>query len=83
VVRRCFELAAQRLTDCQVASQVGLRLTHLHEILTNPFYLDQLRDGSPASVSAAIPTELWNQVQLIRGQFARGRASPRERPGAA
>jgi len=76
VVRRCFELAAQGLTDRQVASQVGLRLTHLREILTNQFYLGQLRDGSPASVSAAIPTELWNQVQLVRGQFARRHRGP-------
>ena len=48
LVRRCIELAAQGLTDRQVASQVGLRLTHLREILTNPFYLGQLRDGWPA-----------------------------------
>ena len=48
LVRRCFELAAQGLTDRQVASQVDLRLTHLREILTNPFYLGQLRDGWPA-----------------------------------
>jgi len=76
VVRRCFELSAQGMTDRQVANEVGLLLTHVREILTNVFYLGRLRDGSSASVLPAISPELWNRVQVVRGQFARRHRGP-------
>jgi hypothetical protein len=38
VVRRAFDLSAAGLTDRQVAAQLGLKLTHLRELLINPFY---------------------------------------------
>jgi DNA invertase Pin-like site-specific DNA recombinase len=75
-IHRCFELSAQGFTDRQVASEVGLRLTHVREILTNSFYIGRLRDGSPTSVPAAVTSELWNHVQLVRGQFARRHRGP-------
>lgn len=43
VVRRAFELSASGLTDREVAAAIGLRLTHLREILTNPVYLGPAR----------------------------------------
>ena len=75
-VRRCFELSAQGLTDSQVAAEVGLKLTHLREILTNRFYVGELRDGSAALVPAAITPALWDRVQVVRGQFARRHRGP-------
>jgi DNA invertase Pin-like site-specific DNA recombinase len=81
LVHRCFELSAQGLTDRQVATETGLRVTHLRELLTNRFYLGELQDGSAASVTPAINGELWDRVQVVRGQFARRHRGPvRYRP---
>lgn len=45
VIRRAYELSASGLTDREVAVIVGLKVTHLREILKNPVYIGQLRTG--------------------------------------
>ncbi len=80
LVRRAYELSAAGLTDRQVAAEVGLRLTHVREVLTNPFYVGKLRDGSPSALGALIEPAIWNKVQALRGRYSRRhRGSPRRR----
>lgn len=57
--------------DREVASRVGLRLTHLREVLTNPVYRGRLHRGEPAATGPVIAPELWDKVQLVRGRFRR------------
>ena len=38
IVRAIYRWAAQGLTDGEVASRVGLKKTHVSELLTNPVY---------------------------------------------
>ena len=45
IVRRAFELSASGMTDREVAVAVGLKLTHVREILKNPVYIGRLRTG--------------------------------------
>ena len=57
IVRRAFELSASGLTDREVAVTVGLKVTHLREVLSNPVYIGRLRtgedSGGPPLVSQA------------------------------
>lgn len=71
VVRTAYELSASGMLDREVAARVGLRLTHLREILTNPVYRGRLHRGEPAATGPVIDPELWDQVQLVRGRFKR------------
>jgi hypothetical protein len=66
VVRRCYELSAAGATDWEVAAQIGLRKTHVAEILTNPIYAGRLRTGEPAGVPAIVEAGLWSAVQNAR-----------------
>ncbi len=71
VVRSAFELSASGMLDREVAARVGLRLTHLREVLTNPVYRGRLHRGEPAATGPAIDPALWDAVQLVRGRFKR------------
>ncbi len=71
LVRTTFELSASGMLDREIAGRVGLKLTHLREILTNPVYRGRLHRGELAATGAAIDPELWDRVQLVRGRFKR------------
>lgn len=71
LVVRAYDLSAAGLTDRQVAVQVGLQLTHVHEVLTNPFYVGRLRDGSPSMLGALIEPATWDRVQTLRARYSR------------
>ena len=71
VVRQAYELSASGMLDREVAVRVGLRLTHVREVLTNPVYRGPLHRGEPAATGAAIDPVLWDVVQLVRGRFKR------------
>jgi DNA invertase Pin-like site-specific DNA recombinase len=76
LVRRAFELSASGLTDREVAAAIGVRLTHLREILTNPAYLGQLRTGEASGGPALIPTPLWDQTVVVRSRYSRRNRGP-------
>jgi hypothetical protein len=76
LVLRAFELSASGLTDREVAAAVGLRLTHLREILTNPVYLGQLRTGEASGGPALISPALWDQTMVVRSRYARRNRGP-------
>lgn len=76
VCRTVFALAESGATDKVVAQQVGLQLDVVRGILTNPIYVGQLRDGSPASVEPVIERATWDRVQALR----RGRNARDGRP---
>lgn len=71
IVRHAYELSAAGLTDRQVAGEVGLRLTDVREVLTNPFYAGRLRDGSASSLGPLIETTTWDKVQVLRARYSR------------
>lgn len=71
VVREAYELSASGMLDREVANRLGLRLTHLREVLTNPVYRGRLHRGELAATGAVIEPELWDKVQLVRGRFKR------------
>jgi DNA invertase Pin-like site-specific DNA recombinase len=66
VVRRAYELAATGQTDLEVATAVGLKKTHVGELLTNPIYAGRLRTGEPAGVAVIVDPGLWAKVQAMR-----------------
>jgi DNA invertase Pin-like site-specific DNA recombinase len=76
LVHRAFELSASGLTDRQVAAAVGLKLTHLREILTNPVYLGHLRTGEASSGPALVSRALWDKVVVVRSGYARRNRGP-------
>lgn len=71
LVRQAYDLSAAGLTDRQVAAQIGLRLTHVREVLTNPFYAGRLRDGSPSALGPLIAPATWDKVQTLRARYGR------------
>ena len=83
VVRKAFDLSASGLTDREVAVALGLKLTHMREILKNPAYIGQLRTGEPSGGPALITPDLWDKVAVVRTRYARrnrGRVSQRTYP---
>jgi DNA invertase Pin-like site-specific DNA recombinase len=73
VVRSLFADAAAGFTDRELARRASLSLHVVRSTLTNPIYIGQFRDGSPASVEAMIDTATWNRVQSVRAaRNARG-----------
>lgn len=70
-VRRAYELAAAGLTDREVAQAVGLRLKHVAEILTNPFYAGRLWRGEPSALGPLVDLDTWERVQEVRARFSR------------
>ncbi|MDA8204417.1 MAG: recombinase family protein [Chloroflexi bacterium] len=71
LVQTAFELSASGMLDREIAGRLGLKLTHLREILTNPVYRGRLHRGEPAATGPTIDPELWDRVQLVRGRFKR------------
>lgn len=71
LVHRAYDLSAAGLSDRRVAEQVGLRLTHIRELLTNPFYAGRLRDGTPSALGALVDPAKWDKVQALRFRYAR------------
>lgn len=71
VVRQAYELAAAGATDREVATGVGLRPTHVAEILTNPFYRGHLRTGEPTALGPLIDPLVWERVQALRARYSR------------
>jgi len=65
-VRRTFAAAARGQPDRTVAADVGLPIDTVRGILTNPIYIGQLRDGSPASVQPVVDVASWQRVQQLR-----------------
>ncbi|HYI67155.1 MAG TPA: recombinase family protein [Candidatus Limnocylindrales bacterium] len=65
-VRRVFDLSASGQSDRRVGSDVGLPLDTVRGILTNPIYVGQLRDGTPAAVAPVVDVATWDAVQRIR-----------------
>ena len=76
IVRRAYELAGEGWTNNEVAHAVGLRPTHVREILTNPFYAGRLRSGEPAHATPVVSAELWDRVQTLRSRASRRKPGP-------
>jgi DNA invertase Pin-like site-specific DNA recombinase len=70
-VRRAYSLSAGGNTDGQVADAIGLKKTHVTEILTNPVYRGMLHGGEKAAGGAPIDQVLWDRVQERRRSHAR------------
>jgi DNA invertase Pin-like site-specific DNA recombinase len=68
VVRRAYELAAQRRTDREVAAATGLPLFTVRGLLTSPLYVGRLRTGERAHWPAVVERELWETVQAVRAR---------------
>lgn len=83
VVRRAFVLSAGGMRDREVAAQIGLKVTHLREVLTNPIYRGRLRTGEPAATPPVIDPALWDQVQETRRRWARRNCAPVRHRGYA
>lgn len=82
LVREMYNMAAGGATDREVERVTGRKRTWVAEILTNPFYMGVLSDGSRRT-DHLISEELWNQVQVQRGRYARqhpGNGSKRTYP---
>jgi DNA invertase Pin-like site-specific DNA recombinase len=71
LVRRAYDLSAAGLSDREAAAQVGLRLTHVREILTNPFYRGVLRTGERSALGPLVDPQQWDQVQALRARYSR------------
>ena len=71
LVRRAYDLAGAGWTDRDVAAATGLRLKHVAELLTNPFYVGQLTDGSASVLGELVGPELWKRVQALRSRYSR------------
>lgn len=71
LVRRAYDLSAAGMTDREVAANVGLRLTHVREVLTNPFYAGWLSDGSKSALGTLIEPVIWDKVQALRSRYSR------------
>lgn len=65
-VVRAFELAAERLTDREVAAATGLGLYVVRGMLTSPLYVGRLRTGERAHWAPVVDPALWETVQAIR-----------------
>ena len=65
-VLSAFALAASGHSDRAVAARLGLPIDTLRSTLTNPIYIGQLRDGSPASVDPIIDRATWDRIQALR-----------------
>ena len=76
VVCRAFELSASGLTDREVAVAVGLKVTHLREVLRNPIYIGRLRTGEPSGGPALVSQALWDEVVVVRSRYARRHRGP-------
>jgi DNA invertase Pin-like site-specific DNA recombinase len=70
-VRAAFDAAAEGMTDAEVAEATGLAFYTARGILTNRFYIGQLRDGTPTRVPAVIDANTWDRVQLVRSRYTR------------
>jgi hypothetical protein len=66
VVRRAFELAAERKTDREVAAATGLPLFTVRGALTSPLYVSCLRTGERAHWAPVVDPALWETVQAVR-----------------
>jgi DNA invertase Pin-like site-specific DNA recombinase len=76
VVRRAFELSASGMTDREVAVAVGLKLTHVREILNNPVYFGRLRTGEDSGGPPLVTRALWDAVAVVRGKYSRRHRGP-------
>ena len=76
VVRRAFEMSASGLTDREIATDLGLKLTHLREILKNPVYVGMLRTGETSGGPVLVPRELWDKAAVVRSRYARRNRGP-------
>jgi DNA invertase Pin-like site-specific DNA recombinase len=70
-VTLAYQLSADGFTDRQVALRVGLKKTHVTEILTNPVYRGKLPRGEQSAAGDVIGTALWDKVQQRRASSAR------------
>ena len=75
-VRRIFEASAGGFSDAEVAATVDLPLFTVRGILTNPFYVGRLTDGTPARVGPTIDAALWNAAQRHRSKRATNSGMP-------
>ncbi len=71
LVRLAYEVSAAGHTDREVAAAVGLRLTHVRELLTNPFYVGRLRDNSESALGPLVDRAIFDKVQALRGRYSR------------
>ena len=71
MIRTAFDIAAAGLTDREVAATLGLRLKHVAELLTNPFYAGRLRTGEPSALGPLVDPATWEAVQAQRSRYAR------------
>ena len=76
VVLRAFEMSASGLTDREIATDLGLKLTHLREILKNPVYVGTLRTGETSGGPALVSRELWDKAAVVRSRYARRNRGP-------
>jgi DNA invertase Pin-like site-specific DNA recombinase len=76
LAQKAFELAAERLTDREVAAATGLGLYTVRGILTSPLYAGRLRTGERGHWAPIVAPALWEEVQAVRA-----RRRTRDRPG--
>lgn len=65
---KVFDLAADRLTDREVAAATGLGLFTVRGILTSPLYVGRLRTGERAHWPPVVDPALWEEVQSMRSR---------------
>jgi len=66
IVSEAFELAAAGEPDRAIATQLGIGLYTVREMLRSPLYAGRLRDGTAARYEAPVDDALWERVQELR-----------------
>jgi DNA invertase Pin-like site-specific DNA recombinase len=75
IVREAFSLAAKGRTNREIAQAVGLKMTHVAEIVRNPIYVGVMTNGQKTRITPAISQETWDQIRAWRGRFDRSRCN--------
>lgn len=75
IVREAFSLAAKGRTNREIAQAVGLKMTHVAEIVRNPIYVGVMTNGQKTRITPAISQETWDKIRAIRGRVDRSRCN--------
>jgi DNA invertase Pin-like site-specific DNA recombinase len=75
VLHRVFALAAEGLTDREVAERTGLKKKHIAELLTNTIYIGELKGGGRGR-TPVIGREVWERVQAKRARHSHRAPGP-------
>ena len=70
IIRRAFDMAAERRTDREIAAATGVPLHTIRGMLTSPLYVARLRTGERAHWPPVVDPALWETVQAVRATRA-------------